>query len=231
MKVTNLGPLILSFLLVFSPSLSSEEKKESTEDATDNSDKKVSILPAANKLIEMASSLRQTLASNTLPMGLGGLMMGSVLYGMTLVPAVMILLGGGNIGSQLGGVLSSLGGLGKRSVKDQEVNLPLLDAQETKKLINKLHNTFQIWNIKDEECRKFLVCEVYQEVASSGMGPDTDIFFKTLSLIFRPNRKLKSSAQDLPDFDIYYNAARTGLETTDCGAFYSCQNLKKLLLY
>ncbi|XP_022248888.1 uncharacterized protein LOC111087227 [Limulus polyphemus] len=229
MKVTSLGPLILSFLLVFSPSVLSEEEKESTEDAADTSDKKVSILPAANKLIEMASSLRQTLASNTLPMGLGGLMMGSVLYGMTLVPAVMVLLGGGNIGSQLGGVLSSLGGLGKRSLTDQEESLPLLDAQGTKRLMTKLDNTFQMWNIRDEECRKFLVCEVYQEVASSGMGPDTDIFLKTISSMFRSNGKLKRSAQDLPDFDIYYNAARTGLDTTDCGAFYPCQNLKKLL--
>ncbi|KFM79810.1 hypothetical protein X975_15120, partial [Stegodyphus mimosarum] len=101
-------------------------------------------------------------------------MMGGMLYGLSLIPAVVLALGGS--GLPMSGVLSSLG-LSKRALPEtSSAKMPLLTESETRRLLQMLQSAFKQWNIADENCKQLFVCQMYRQVSSNGVTPDLELF-------------------------------------------------------
>lgn len=105
-------------------------------------------------------------------------MMGGMLYGLSLIPAVVLALGGN--GLPVGGLLSSLG-LSKRALPEtSSAKMPLLSESQTRRLMQMLQAAFKQWNIADEECKQLFVCQMYRQVSSNGVSPDLELFKEAL---------------------------------------------------
>lgn len=105
-------------------------------------------------------------------------MMGGMLYGLSLIPAVVLALGGN--GLPVGGILSSLG-LSKRAVPEtSSAKMPLLSETQTKRLLHMLQSAFKQWSIADEDCKQLFVCQMYRQVSSNGVSPDLELFKEAL---------------------------------------------------
>ncbi|KAG8178115.1 hypothetical protein JTE90_017462 [Oedothorax gibbosus] len=152
--------------------------------------------------------------------GLRTVMMGGMLYGLSLIPAVVLALGGS--GLPLGGMLSTLG-LSKRALHSEtsSAKLPLLTENQTRRLLQMLQSAFRQWNIADEHCKQLFVCQMYRQVSSNGVTPDLDLFKEALLHILErggQRRAGRAAEHLLAEYEHYFHAARMGMAQDSCEA-------------
>ncbi|XP_054724328.1 uncharacterized protein LOC129234359 [Uloborus diversus] len=158
--------------------------------------------------------------------GLRTVMMGGMLYGLSLIPAVVLALGGN--GLPMSGVLSSLG-LSKRALPEtSSAKMPLLSESQTRRLLQMLQSAFRQWNIADVNCKELFVCQMYRQVSSNGVTPDLDLFKEALLHILErggQRRAGRAAEHLLAEYEHYFAAARMGMEQDECETFYPKCNL------
>ncbi|CAL1288240.1 unnamed protein product [Larinioides sclopetarius] len=154
--------------------------------------------------------------------GLRTVMMGGMLYGLSLIPAIMLSLSGNGVA--LGGLLSSMG-LSKRTFPEtSSAKMPLLTETQTKRLLQMLQSAFKQWNVADEHCKQLFVCQMYRQVSNNGVTPDLELFKEALLHILErggQRRAGRAAEHLLAEYEHYFAAARMGLRQENCEAFYT----------
>ncbi|KAF8786240.1 hypothetical protein HNY73_007983 [Argiope bruennichi] len=154
--------------------------------------------------------------------GLRTVMMGGMLYGLSLIPAIMLSLSGNGVA--LGGLLSSMG-LSKRTFPEtSSAKMPLLTESQTKRLLQMLQSAFKQWNVADEHCKQLFVCQMYRQVSNNGVTPDLELFKEALLHILErggQRRAGKAAEHLLAEYEHYFAAARMGLKQENCEGHYT----------
>ncbi|GFQ76980.1 uncharacterized protein TNCT_637861 [Trichonephila clavata] len=154
--------------------------------------------------------------------GFRTVMMGGMLYGLSLIPAVVMALNGN--GLALGGMLSSLG-LSKRALPEtSSAKMPLLSETQTKRLLQMLQSAFKQWNAADELCKQLFVCQMYRQVSNNGVTPDLDLFKEALLHILErggQRRAGRAAEHLLAEYEHYFAAARMGMNQGECEVHFS----------
>ncbi|GIY79323.1 uncharacterized protein CEXT_614881 [Caerostris extrusa] len=149
-------------------------------------------------------------------------MMGGMLYGLSLIPAVVLALGGN--GLPFGGMLSALG-MKKRALPEtSSAKMPLLSEPQTKRLLQMLQSAFRQWNVADEHCKQLFVCQMYRQVSSNGVTPDLELFKEALLHILErggQRRAGRAAEHLLAEYEHYFAAARMGMKQDNCESHYS----------
>ncbi|XP_054168590.1 uncharacterized protein LOC128965837 [Oppia nitens] len=154
--------------------------------------------------------------------GMSTLMMSGLLYGLTMLPAIIALTTGS---SPLAGLFSSLGRR-KRSLVNESYTyrqLPLLNNEETYKFLKLFESTLAARKIENPICKKYYTCKVYYQVLKSGEKPKLPVFENAIINVFgiaveRRDFKL----QLIPTVKMYYNVAKDALKGESCARRYPC---------
>ncbi|CAN7997446.1 unnamed protein product [Ixodes hexagonus] len=161
---------------------------------------------------------RAALVAGALPATLG---LGSLLYGLTVLPALVALFGGG--GFPLAGIFNSLfrqksirrssGGDGNGTGNKEDTNAFLSLAQEA----------LQRWDNAPDPCRRMFICQLSKEALQAGFLPDLrpldDVFSGIFGGFSKTMKGKEGSFLPLPHQDLFI-AARDGLR--GCKAKYNC---------
>lgn len=120
-------------------------------------------------------------------LGLSTLLMTSVLYGLTILPALFTISGGNSIGGNkvnnkminflidrlIAGFFSSLTGKKRRRRRKRDIwpqspwEMPLMDKDATNKFLKLLENTMEIRKVNSTICKKHHLCRVYQKAINN----------------------------------------------------------------
>ncbi|GIY67357.1 uncharacterized protein CDAR_255031 [Caerostris darwini] len=195
------------------------------------------VLDNTTLAVQSKKGERQTLLHAGLPASLANLggfgtmasigslrtvMMGGMLYGLSLIPAVVLALGGN--GLPFGGMLSALG-MKKRALPEtSSAKMPLLSEPQTKRLLQMLQSAFRQWNVADEHCKQLFVCQMYRQVSSNGVTPDLELFKEALLHILErggQRRAGRAAEHLLAEYEHYFAAARMGMKQDNCESHYS----------
>ncbi|GFU50481.1 uncharacterized protein NPIL_18691 [Nephila pilipes] len=215
LNTQNVDHMITSFQmpkLIDNTTLSAQAKKEQRQ----------AIYPGgfSSALVNMANL--GNFGSMASMSGLRTVMMGGMLYGLSLIPAVVMALNGN--GLALGGMLSSLG-LSKRALPEtSSAKMPLLSEIQTRRLLQMLQSAFKQWNVADELCKQLFVCQMYRQVSNNGVTPDLDLFKEALLHILErggQRRAGRAAEHLLAEYEHYFAAARMGMNQGECEASFS----------
>ncbi|XP_015905111.1 uncharacterized protein [Parasteatoda tepidariorum] len=152
--------------------------------------------------------------------GLRTIMMGGMLYGLSLIPAVMMAMGGNG----LSGIMSSL----KLRRDTSSAKLPLLSESQTRRLLQMLHSAFRQWNVADDLCKQLFVCQMYRQVSQNGVSPDLELFKEALLHMLEKGghkRAGRAAEQLLNEYNHYFVAAKLGMDQDNCEEHYQKCNL------
>ncbi|XP_064456957.1 uncharacterized protein LOC135367598 [Ornithodoros turicata] len=150
--------------------------------------------------------------------GLGGLLVGGVLYGLSVIPAVIALLGTGG-GLPLAGLFSSLFRRKSMRTSSDSGLGSFLGSEDTQQLLELLRNALTRWDKASESCRKMYVCQLTAQASQSGLLPDMRALDDAVSLLFVG---VSSAMGSGPTTD-FLRAARDGLQKQrGCHTNYSC---------
>ncbi|KAL1422497.1 hypothetical protein MTO96_022091 [Rhipicephalus appendiculatus] len=161
----------------------------------------------ANRAALMATALPATL-------GLGG-----ILYGLTVLPALLALFGSGGA-FPLTGLLGSLF-REKRSTSSDGASA----KRDSSNLLSVLQEALKRWDGASESCRSMFVCQVAKEALSAGYLPDMRPFDGIFSLFLGDYGKSPSTSKDakaLFPHQAFFHAMRDGFR--GCKAKYDCDS-------
>lgn len=161
----------------------------------------------ANRAALMATALPATL-------GLGG-----ILYGLTVLPALLALFGSGGA-FPLTGLLGSLF-REKRSTSSDGASA----KKDSGNLLSVLQEALKRWDGASESCRSMFVCQVAKEALNAGYLPDMRPFDGIFSLFLGDSGKSPSTSKDakaLFPHQVFFHAMRDGFR--GCKAKYDCDS-------
>ncbi|XP_077512027.1 uncharacterized protein LOC144122956 isoform X1 [Amblyomma americanum] len=162
----------------------------------------------ANRGALMATALPATL-------GLGGL-----LYGLTVLPALIALFGSGGA-FPLTGFLGSL--FREKSVRRSSSDDSAKAKKDASNLLAVLQEALQRWDGASDSCRSMFVCQVAKEALNAGYLPDMRPFDGLFSLFLGDYGKSPSTGKDakaLFPHQLFFHAMRDGFR--GCKAKHDC---------
>ncbi|XP_077552551.1 uncharacterized protein LOC144167027 [Haemaphysalis longicornis] len=159
---------------------------------------------------------RATLVASALPATLG---LGGLLYGLTVLPALLALFGSSGA-FPLTGFLGSL-------FRDKSVRRSSGDGKESKRdashLLAVVQEALQRWDGAPEACRSMFVCQVAKEALQAGYLPDMRPFDPLFALFLGDSGGKPSPGKDskaLFPHQTFFHAMRDGFR--GCKAKYDC---------
>ncbi|CAG2162464.1 unnamed protein product [Oppiella nova] len=154
--------------------------------------------------------------------GLSTLMVSGVLYGLTVLPAIIALTSGA---TPLAGLFSSLGRRKRSLVNESHIyrQLPLLTNEETYKFLTLFESTLAARKIESPGCKKYYTCKVFYAVLKSGEKPKLPVFENAIINVFGIAVERKDyKIQFIPTVKLYYNVAKDALKGESCARRYPC---------
>ncbi|XP_053208910.1 uncharacterized protein LOC128392847 [Panonychus citri] len=156
--------------------------------------------------------------------GLSTLLMTSVIYGLTILPAIYAVTGNLNLPS---GLMSSLTGRRRRKRSfylGTPWELPLLDKPTTEKFLSLLETTLEVRKVHSTPCKRQHLCKVYQWSLKS---EDRPVTLTTLERALVNIFGVAAERNDLhlklvPAVKLYSEAALVALTGSNCSLIYPC---------
>lgn len=164
----------------------------------------------ANRAALMATALPATL-------GLGG-----ILYGLTVLPALLALFGSGGA-FPLTGLLGSL--FREKSTRRSTSSDGASVKRDSSNMLSVLQEALKRWDGASEACRSMFMCQVAKEALNAGYLPDMRPFDGIFSLFLGDYGKSPSTSKDakaLFPHQAFFHAMRDGFR--GCKAKYDCDS-------
>ncbi|XP_075535495.1 uncharacterized protein LOC142571089 [Dermacentor variabilis] len=160
---------------------------------------------------------RGALMATALPATLG---LGGILYGLTVLPALLALFGSGGA-FPLTGFLGSL--FREKSMRRSTSADGASAKKDSGSLLAVLQEALQRWDGASEPCRSMFVCQVAKEALGAGYLPDMRPFDGLFQLFLGDYGKSASTSKDAKAMfphQAFFHAMRDGFR--GCKAKYDC---------
>ncbi|CAN7977340.1 unnamed protein product [Ixodes persulcatus] len=173
-------------------------------------------IPYVNGTLVTNPATRAALVAGALPATLG---LGSLLYGLTVLPALVALFGGG--GFPLAGLFSSL--FRQKSIRRSSGSdgSPTGGKEDSSAFLSLAQEALQRWDKAPDPCRRMFICQLSREALQAGFLPNLrplDDIFSGIFGDFTKTLKGKEATM-FPHQDLFI-AARDGLH--GCKTKYNC---------
>ncbi|KAI1288079.1 hypothetical protein HDE_09587 [Halotydeus destructor] len=166
-------------------------------------------------------------------LGISTFMMGSVIYGLSLIPALIAMGVSGGL-SPLAGLFgggrrrkrrSSIPLLSSTTYKYRE--MPLLDYRSSRRLLTLMANTMDNRRIGQPSCRKYFMCQVYRGAVDSagrdGHKPTlADFEMAIVDTMGLAAERIGFKVETVPEVKFYLDAALVGMTRGNCTKVFPC---------
>ncbi|XP_074595905.1 uncharacterized protein LOC141851029 [Brevipalpus obovatus] len=166
-------------------------------------------------------------------LGLSTLLMTSVIYGLSILPALFAATGS----NPLGGLISSIGKKRKRrSYWTRNFwEMPLMNKQMTEKFLTLLETTMEVRKVNSSLCKQHHLCRVYQtalkeedyldesEKETEKISPNLSVFEKAVINMFGIAAERKDYHLNLGQaVKFYFESALVGITGSNCSKIFPC---------